>query len=140
MASRRRSRELAFQMVFQWDLHPSSLEDANVINVFWKEQAQSSDDNRGHFEVLVRGVAANLPKIDKSLESVLKNWKMSRVDKVDLAVLRIATYELLFQSPDDRPDRAVVINEAVEISRKFGNKGSPQFVNGILDALHEPTN
>ena len=135
MASRHRSRELAVQMTYQWDLDPKSLQDPKVTGRFWKEQAQASDDNREFFELLVQGVGNNWPTIDRVIEEALKNWKMARVEKVDLAVLRVAAYEILFFDGKDPPDDAVVINEAIELAKKFGTSGSPGFVNGILDAL-----
>jgi N utilization substance protein B len=135
MASRHRSRELAVQIVYQWELDPQSLIDPNVLDRFWKEQARSEDSNRPFFEFLVKGVANNLPMIDKTLQETLKNWKSSRVEKVDLAVLRVGLFELLYSDQDPQTDSPVVINEALEIAKKFGNSGSPGFINGILDAL-----
>jgi N utilization substance protein B len=135
MASRHRSRELAVQMCYQWDLDPKSLGEKKSRDIFWAEQAQAAIENREFFEFLVRGVADVLPQIDRTIEGALQNWKMTRVEKVDLAILRVAVYELVFRSDDDTPDAAVVINEAVEIAKKFGDQGSPAFVNGVLDAI-----
>ncbi len=136
MASRHRSRELAVQVCYQWALDAKSIADPKVLERFWREQALASSDTRDFFEFLIRGVADNLPAIDRAMEGVLQNWKMSRVEKVDLAILRLAIFELLFCPPAQRPDSAVIINEAVEIAKKFGNKGSPAFINGILDAIN----
>jgi len=135
MASRHRSRELAVQFCYQMEIHPQTLNDSLVISRFWKEQAQSPDDNKSFFDFLVKGVADQLPAIDRRIEQILQNWKMNRVEKVDLAILRVAVFELVFNQEADKPDAAVVINEAVEIAKKFGNQGSPSFVNGILDSL-----
>jgi transcription antitermination protein NusB len=132
MASRHRSRELAVQMSYQWDMNPKGLSDPKALDRFWSEQAQASDDTREFFEQLVKGMADHLPAVDREIEAVLQNWKMSRIEKVDLAVLRISTYELLFFG---KTPSAVVINEAVELAKRFGNKDSPSFINGILDAL-----
>jgi len=132
MASRHRSRELAVQMSYQWDMDPRGLSDPKALDRFWREQAMASDDTREFFELLVKGMAGELPGIDREIEAVLQNWKMKRVDKVDLAILRIAAYELLYYK--ETPP-AVVIDEAVELAKKFGNKDSPSFVNGIVDAL-----
>jgi N utilization substance protein B len=122
-------------MCYQWDLNPLGLADPVVIERFWKEQALATDDNRAFFEYLVKGVSAYWPSIDRNIEAVLKNWKMSRIEKVDLAVLRVAVFELIYDESAECPDVAVVIDEAVEISKKFGNQGSAQFVNGVLDAI-----
>lgn len=135
MSSRHRSRELAVQMSYQWELDPLSLQDPGAIDRFWREQALSPDDNRAFFEALVRGVALNLPKIDSILQTYLRNWKMDRLDKVDLALLRVSAFELLFYEGKDPAQAAIVINEAVEIAKKFGTQKSPPFINGVLDSL-----
>ncbi len=135
MGSRHRSRELAVQLCYQWTLNPVSLEDPKVIDRFWRESALAEFENRVFFEMIVRGVAEWLPKIDAEIESGLENWKMSRLEKVDLAVLRVAVWELMFCTDDQRPDDRVILNEAIEIAKKFGGPESPPFVNGVLDAL-----
>jgi N utilization substance protein B len=137
MASRHRSRELAVQMAYQFEMDASSLADPNVLDRFWMEQALSGDENRAYFEVLIRGVAQSMPFLDSKIESSSKNWKMTRIDKVDLAILRVAAFELLILDVKERPDPPVVINEAIEIAKKFGNSKSPSFVNGVLDSLIE---
>lgn len=135
MASRHRGRELAVQLTYQWDLHPGSLTDKKARDRFWAEQAQASDDNRDFFEFLVSGVSNHLPAIDRVIDGALRNWKMARIEKVDLAILRVAVFELQHSTADDKPDAAVVINEAVEIAKKFGTQGSAAFINGVLDGL-----
>jgi N utilization substance protein B len=120
-------------MSYQWELDPSSLNDPKAINRFWNEQALSSNENREFFETLVRGIAAELPRIDELVKKYLKNWKVDRLDKVDLALLRVAIFEMLFYKGKDPADSAVVINEALEIAKKFGNPKSAAFINGVLD-------
>ena len=80
----------------------------------------------------MRGVTDNRTAIDEAIISRSRNWALSRMPRVDLNILRIAAYELLF-----RPDipKKVSINEAIEIAKKFGDKESPAIVNGILDDL-----
>jgi N utilization substance protein B len=137
VASRHQSRELAVQFIYQWSLDPTRIGKASELGKFWREQAQSIDENRPFFEQLTRGVAENLPQIDQKLESVLENWRFDRIEKVDLAVLRVAIFELLFWKGDDKPDAPVVINEAIELSKRFGGSESSSFINGILDALRK---
>lgn len=79
-----------------------------------------------------QGLRANLPGIDQHLASVVDNYSPERLDRVDRAILRLGTYELLF---DDEVPPAVAINEAIELARAFGTTESPSFVNGILDCL-----
>jgi len=136
--SRHRSRELAVQMSYQWELDAASMTDPKAIDRFWSEQARSNDENREFFERLIRGVATHFPQIDAILEKKLENWKLERVEKVDLALLRVAIFELLYYKGPDPADKAVVINEALEIAKKFGNPKSASFVNGILDKVEIP--
>lgn len=120
-------------MSYQWELDPSSLQDPRAIDRFWREQALSSEENRVFFEDLVRGIAARMPELDELIKKYLKNWKVDRLDKVDLALLRVSIFEMLFYKGKDPADPAVVINEAVEIAKKFGTPKSAAFINGLLD-------
>jgi len=120
-------------MSYQWELDPSSLQDPRAIDRFWREQALSSEENRLFFEDLVRGIAGRMPELDELIKKYLKNWKVDRLDKVDLALLRVSIFEMLFYKGKDPADPAVVINEAVEIAKKFGTPKSAAFINGVLD-------
>jgi transcription antitermination protein NusB len=135
MSSRHRSRELAVQMAFQWEVHPESMAQDVALERFWQEQARSSDDNRPFFELLVRGMANHLPQIDEVIEKSLQNWKFARVAKVDLAILRVAVFEMLYSEDSQKPDLAVSINEALEMAKKFGSADSASFINGVLDSI-----
>lgn len=134
-SSRHRSRELAVQMAFQWSVHPETMSQDAALERFWSEQARSSDENRPFFELLVKGLANHLPQVDRSIEASLQNWKFSRVAKVDLAILRVAVFEMLYSNDPEKPDVVVSINEAVEMAKKFGSAESPQFINGVLDHI-----
>jgi N utilization substance protein B len=81
---------------------------------------------------LICGVAENLERIDLELNSYSTNWALDRMSRVDLAILRLAAYELIF-SHDVPPN--VVINEAIELGKRFGTEESPAFINGLLDHL-----
>jgi N utilization substance protein B len=83
-------------------------------------------------ESLVQGVQEQRDVIDAAIKARSKNWSLSRMPRVDLNVMRMAAYELMFRQ--DIPKK-VSINEAIEIARKFGDKDSPAFVNGILDEI-----
>lgn len=122
-------------MAFQWSMHPESMAQETALERFWSGQARSSDDNRPFFELLVRGLANHLPQVDEAIEKSLQNWKFSRVAKVDLAILRVAVFEMLYSGDPEKPDLPVSINEAVEMAKKFGSAESPQFVNGVLDNI-----
>ncbi len=82
---------------------------------------------------LYNGVLDNLEKIDEEIKAHLKDWDFDRLDHVDKSILRLGTYELLFTDLD----RAVIINEAVELAKELGGDQSPKFVNGVLDAIEK---
>ena len=91
-----------------------------------------TDEEREYMEKRVSAIVELLPEIDKKLESVSEGWKLERMGKVELTILRLAVYELLYD--DDIPAN-VAINEAVELAKVYGGDTSPAFVNGILAKL-----
>jgi N utilization substance protein B len=129
VGSRRRGRELALQMLYAIDMNPSDRQPS---------ASQLMDDTKIDFDAadfaedIVRGVTENRDRIDRKISEKSKNWALSRMARVDLNILRIATYELLLR--DDIP-KNVTINEAIEVAKKFGTEDSPAFVNGILDEI-----
>lgn len=131
MGTRRRGRELALQMLYQYEL--AGTEPEVIFAAF--EELRQAPPVAGEFAVhLVRGVVENLEAIDAQIVAQADNWRLDRMAAVDRNVLRLALFELLFQR--DTPP-IVVIDEAVEIAKRFGSEKSGQFVNGVLDgALH----
>lgn len=131
MSTRRRAREVILQILFQRDMNP----DADVDNEF--QFLNSRLNGKAvivHFaESLLNGVRNHREEIDKALQETAENWKLSRMAVTDRNILRLATYEILFCS--DTPGR-VAINEAIELAKRYGTNNSFQFVNGILDRLH----
>ena len=131
MGLRRESRELALQMLYALDSNPSEgLLD--VLQLFREDQPSLPDRVRQFAEGLVRGVHTERQVIDEAIKARSKNWALGRMPRVDLNIMRLATYELMFRT--DIPKK-VSINEAIEIARRFGDKDSPAFVNGILDEV-----
>jgi N utilization substance protein B len=124
---RRQARELALQALYSLDLNQSQL--AETLSAFW-DNFNPSLDVRTFAEELINGYLAHHLTIDAQIEEKSKNWTIYRMAKVDLNILRLAVYELLYRS--DIP-KSVTINEAIEIAKKFGAEESPAFVNGILD-------
>jgi N utilization substance protein B len=102
-----------------------------MLQKFW-ENFQESAAIREFAGELVEGVVDNREVIQKRIKSQSKNWSLSRMAKVDLNILRIGVFELLFRS--DIP-KNVTINEAIEVAKKFGTEDSPAFINGILDEI-----
>lgn len=130
MGTRRKSRELALQMLFQADMGRQSPDD--VRRTFWNEPRSVANDVRGFAEDLFRVASERRAEVDELIERHAEHWRMDRMAAVDRNVLRAAVAELL--AFPDTP-RAVVINEALEIARKFSSPESVQFINGVLDSI-----
>jgi N utilization substance protein B len=131
MGLRREARELALQMLYALDSN-SSAGLRETLQTFREEQREITGKVREFAEELVQGVQAQREVIDEAIRARSKNWSLSRMPRVDLNVMRLAAYELMFRS--DIPKK-VSINEAIEIVRRYGDKESPAFVNGILDEI-----
>jgi len=130
MGTRRKSRELALQMLFQADLGKQPIDD--VRKTFWKGRGEVTPEVKGFTEDLFRVAQDRSPEIDKLIEEHAENWRMDRMAAVDRNILRAAVAELL---GFPKTPRAVVINEAIEIARKFSAPESVQFINGVLDSV-----
>lgn len=131
MASRRKSRIIAMQILYQMHLNEEPIR--GVTNKFWISQDISLDLRPFALE-LVEGTTENLEAIDAELQTTSKNWKLHRMPIVDLSILRMATYEILFVNDIDA---ATSINEAVEIAKSYSTPKSPKFINGILDNIRK---
>lgn len=130
MGTRRKSRELCLQMLFQADMGRQGPDD--VRRTFWAERKEVAEDVRGFADDLFRTATDRTGDIDKLIEGHAEHWRMERMAAVDRNILRGAVAEFLGypQTP-----RAVVINEAIEIARKFSSPESVQFINGVLDSV-----
>jgi transcription antitermination protein NusB len=130
MLERSRSRRLAMQILYQRDITGESAGAILGTRSYSTEDGEPDDFCRE----LVNGVEAKLPEIDEILGGVSENWSVSRMPLVDRNILRLATYEVLFE--DDVP-ASVAINEAVELAKVFGGEDSSKFVNGVLGKIAE---
>ena len=130
MGTRRKSRELALQMLFQSDMGKQDAE--QVRRTFWAEHSATSSEVRCFADDLFRAAMDRAPEIDGLIERHTEHWRMERMAAVDRNLLRVAVAEFL--AYPETP-RAVVINEALEIARKFSTPESVQFVNGVLDSV-----
>ncbi len=131
MGLRREARELALQMLYALDSN-SSVGLRETLQTFREEHVEITGRVREFAEGLVQGVQSQRETIDEAIRARSKNWSLSRMPRVDLNVMRLAAYELMFRA--DIPKK-VSINEAIEIVRRYGDKESPAFVNGILDEI-----
>ena len=132
MSARRIGRECAVQFLYQHlPSKGQNLEEA--LSLFWPLR-EITEPVRSFGEELIRGVLVNLPAIDEKVKAYTENWDMDRIAAVDLAVIRLGVYEMLFR--DDIPP-VVSINEAIEIAKRFSSEESGRFVNGILDRVRK---
>jgi transcription antitermination protein NusB len=130
MGTRRKSRELCLQMLFQWDMGKQSPE--HVRKTFWAERDEVDADTRGFADDLFNVAVDRQMQIDELIQKHAQHWRMERMAAVDRNVLRTGVAEFLSSRETPRP---VVINEALEIARKFSAPESVQFINGVLDSV-----
>lgn len=132
MGNRRKSRELVLQMLFQSDMGKQTRDQVRAS--FWKERTDVEEDVRGFADDLF-GVAteeASAEKIDKLIEESAANWRLDRMAAVDRNLLRAAVAEMIGYPQTPKP---IIINEAIEIARKYSNPESVNFINGVLDGV-----
>jgi N utilization substance protein B len=129
MGRRRQARECALQILFQMDFNQA--EPHESCELYWQEHAYPTEV-KDFAERLVNGVWRNRTEIDALIAKYSTNWRLDRMPAVDRAILRIATYEILFE-----PEIAtsVTLNEAIEIAKQYGTEESGSFVNGVLDPI-----
>lgn len=130
MGTRRKSRELALQMLFQADMGKQTPE--QVRKTFWSERKDMDDSVRGFADDLFRVATERTADIDEMIEAHAQNWRMDRMAAVDRNVLRTAVAEFLGFPQTPAP---IVINEALEIARKFSSPEAINFINGVLDSV-----
>ena len=133
MASRRKGRILAFQALYSWEAAPAPLEE--LLSFAWLEaekQAALDERTAAFARLLIQGTIENIGAVDDVIRSHLKNWTFSRVNRVDLALLRMSVYTFMFQK---EVDPVIVIDEAIGISREYGTDDSFRFINGMLDSI-----
>lgn len=133
MGARRKGRELALQMLYQWDVSREPVE--SVIESS-SELQRASEAAREFASRLVEGTVDRIEEIDKILIETSEHWRLGRMSTVDRNVLRLAVYELLEKSTPP----GVVINEALEVAKRFSSPESAGFVNGVLDAVNQELN
>lgn len=129
MGARTTAREAALQMLFAIDATAGDVDDA--IRDFWRELPGDAE-GRAYADELVRGVRRDLEMLDERIRAASQNWRLERMARIDRNALRLGTYELLTRT--DVP-RAVILDEAVELAKRFGSDESSKFVNGVLDRV-----
>lgn len=129
MGARTTAREAALQMLFAIEAGGTPVEEA--ILEFWRELPGDAE-GRAYADAAVRGVRERLAELDERITRASKNWRLERMARVDRNLLRLGTWELVHQS---EVPRAVVLDEAVELAKRFGTEESGAFVNGVLDRI-----
>jgi len=143
MASRRKGRILAFQALYSWDVHYTQTGDASIpgdlLDFSWnfKDTLPPDDELISFSRLLLVGTVENIACIDSMIQKHLKNWDLQRLNRVDLALLRMSVYTLMFQA-DIAP--TIIIDEAIGISKEFGADDSYRFINGVLDGILKTLN
>ena len=129
-SQRRENRMSAIQFLYQWELNRPKVLADDLYHFF-----ENQEEERVYYsfaEELINGTIQNIETIDREIASHASNWTFERIAKVDLAILRLAIFELLYRT--DIPP-IVTINEAIELSKIFSNLDSKRFINGILDKM-----
>ena len=129
MGRRTKARECAFQMLYQWEVTDAPME--KVVESFWRVR-RSTPATRAMADRLATGAAARVAELDAAIGEAAANWRLDRMAPVDRTILRLGAYELLAEPETPAP---VVLDEAVEVAKRFGEADSPAFVNGVLDAI-----
>ena len=130
MGTRRKSRELAMQMLFQGDLGKQN--PAEVTSLFWASREDVDDETRGFTDDLHRLATQRSEEVDALIQKHAQNWRLERMPVVDRNLLRAATAEMLGYP---KTPAAVIINETLEIARRYAAPESIHFLNGVLDAI-----
>jgi len=129
MGRRTKARECAFQMLYQWEITDAPME--TVVESFWRVR-RSTPATRAMADRLATGAAARIAELDTAIGAAASNWRLDRIAPVDRTILRLGAFELL---GEPETPAAVVLDEAVEMAKRFGEADSPAFVNGVLDAI-----
>lgn len=129
--TRREIREHIFLMLFRKDFHEASELDEQM-GLYISELEQPTMEEYGYLTERIQSIVGHLAEIDQILSEAASGWKLNRMSKVDLTILRLAVFEMRF---DEEIPVKVAINEAVELAKKFGGDESPGFINGVLAKL-----
>ncbi len=131
MGHRRKAREETLRILFQIEFEDAELD--TIFAQYW-ENRKIREEIKEYSTWLVSGIVSHKGEIDDTIQSVSEHWRISRMALIDRNILRMAVFEILYE---ENIDAAVVINEAIEIARKYSGNEAATFVNGILDAARK---
>jgi len=129
MGSRRKARECALQILFQLEFSPDRLEE--ILQDYWSTQPVKAEIKE-YATWLVEGIRQHGTEIDQTIEKASEHWRLDRMAMVDRNILRMAVFELIFEKNLPPP---IIIDEAIEVARKYSGQEAAVFVNGILDGI-----
>jgi N utilization substance protein B len=129
---RRAGRVAALQYLFAWSINPPA-NLANDLQAFFETQ-ENPRETYSYGEEIIHGVIEHIADLDARIKGLAHNWEFERIAKIDLAILRLAMFEMLYRK--DVPP-VVSINEAIDLSKQFSNADAKRFINGILDRLKD---
>lgn len=137
---RSKSREIVLQILFGLNFNDYKTEDyEEIINSFEEEFRENDEEidvkflNKEYCKDILNGIISNRVQIDNLIQQNLKRWKIERLPKVDLSILRLATYEMCFKNLDPR----IAINEALNLSKKFCGDKASAYINGVLNSIKD---
>ena len=133
--SRRKSREFAMQLIYQIEMRSGDDLKDQLELAFEENERDYTQTDRAYIENVVYGVFSNLEELDSVVRNNAKGWKLTRIAKIDLSILRLCIYEIKYR--DDIPFN-ISINEAIELAKKYGAEESGSFINGILSKAVPP--
>jgi N utilization substance protein B len=131
MGKKRQARESALQILFQLEFNENQAE--TILSQYWEDKKVSPEVVESTTRI-VRGVVDHIDEIDSIIQGVSENWRLSRMVLIDRNILRIAVFELFF---GEKLAPAIIMNEAIEVAKKYSGEQSATFINGILDALNK---
>ncbi|WP_446899361.1 transcription antitermination factor NusB [Clostridium sp. LBM24168] len=129
--NRKKSREMAMKLLFQMTINKEDLNEV-IEELKNKESMYLKDSDMEYIVRVIKGVQNGKEELDQKIQMYLKKWKLNRLSKIDITILRICTYEFLYEM--DIP-KNVSINEAVELAKVYGEDKSPVFINGVLGTM-----
>lgn len=134
MGKRRKAREYALKILYALDIQNDDKID-DCLAMLDSIYAHCPKEIKEYAESLAKGTLNHLDTIDKYISDYIRNWKIERMSPIDRNILRLGIYELLYEALDEK----IIIDEAVEIAKKYGSNDSFQFINAVLDAINKNT-
>ena len=124
------AREEAFKLLYSLEIQKENLDEQ--LGIYFESEEISENEIRNYITDTVKGIENNITEIEKKIsENLKKEWKLERISKINLVLLKLAIYEILYAKTPYK----VAINEAIEIAKKYGDDNSPNFINGILASI-----